>query len=195
MACRQGRQWQGDARMPPLVVAVNISPRQFKYDDLVALVEDTLRETGLDAGSLELEITEGTMMEDTDQASDTLSRLKELGVKIAIDDFGTGYSSRAYLKRFPVQRLKIDQSFVRGLTNDKDDVAIVKAMIGLGRSLRLDVIAEGVETEAELGILADLGCQEAQGYLICRSVPPEELEAWVQARDPARALAPNMVSA
>ena len=195
MACRQGRQWQGDARMPPLVVAVNISPRQFKYDDLVALVEDTLRETGLDAGSLELEITEGTMMEDTDQASDTLSRLKELGVKIAIDDFGTGYSSLAYLKRFPVQRLKIDQSFVRGLTNDKDDVAIVKAMIGLGRSLRLDVIAEGVETEAELGILADLGCQEAQGYLICRPVPPEELEAWVQARDPARALAPNMVSA
>ena len=122
------------------------------------------------------------MMEDVEQVSETLSRLTKLGVCIAIDDFGTGYSSLAYLKRFPVRRLKIDQSFVRGLTTDRDDVAIVQAMIRLGHSLRLNVIAEGIETDVKLDILADLGCEEAQGYLICRPIPPGEFATWIEAR-------------
>ena len=194
-ACQQAEKWQADPLVPPLLVAVNISPRQFKNDDLVALVEDTLRETGLAAGSLELEITEGTMMEDFEQASETLSHLSKLGVKIAIDDFGTGYSSLAYLKRFPVQRLKIDQSFVRGLTTDNDDTAIVRAVIGLGHSLRLNVIAEGVETDVELDILAGLGCQEAQGYLFCRPVAAEDFKAWIAARHEALAVEADTVPA
>lgn len=185
MACRQAARWQADERMGGLGVAVNIAPRQFKNDDLIALVEDTLLESGLAAALLEIEITEGTMMEDVERASETLSRLSDLGVKIAIDDFGTGYSSLAYLKRFPVQRLKIDQSFVRELSTDSGDEAIVQAMIWLGHSLQLNVIAEGVETDIELDILADLGCQEAQGYLFCKPVPADEFASWIMDRHEA----------
>jgi len=195
MACEQARQWQAEARMPALRVAVNVSPRQFKSGDLVGFVEDTLRQTGVAAESLELEITEGMMMDDVERASATLARLKELGVSIAIDDFGTGYSSLAYLKRFPVHRLKVDQSFVRGLTTDRDDAAIVKAVIQLGHSLRLKVIAEGVETDEQLAALHDLGCDEAQGYLFCRPVPADEFTAWVKARHQLRALEPTTVPA
>jgi diguanylate cyclase (GGDEF)-like protein/PAS domain S-box-containing protein len=195
MACAQAKQWQAEAQMPALRVAVNISPRQFKSDELVGLVEDTLRETGVAGESLEVEITEGMMMEDVEQARETLSRLKELGVSIAIDDFGTGYSSLAYLKRFPVQRLKIDQSFVRGLTTDADDAAIVKAVIQLGHNLRLTVIAEGVEADEQLAVLRDLGCDEAQGYLFCRPVPPDEFTAWVEARHQLRPLEPTTAPA
>jgi len=195
IACEQVSQWQAEARMPALRVAVNVSPRQFKSGDLVGFVEDTLRQTGVAAESLELEITEGMMMDDVERASATLARLKELGVSIAIDDFGTGYSSLAYLKRFPVHRLKVDQSFVRGLTTDRDDAAIVKAVIQLGHSLRLKVIAEGVETDEQLAALRDLGCDEAQGYLFCRPVPPDEFTAWVEAHHQPRTLEPTTVPA
>ena len=195
MACEQARQWQAKARMPALRVAVNISPRQFKSDNLVGLVDDILRETGVAAKSLELEITEGMMMEDVERANETLTRLKDLGVSIAIDDFGTGYSSLAYLKRFPVQRLKIDQSFVRGLTTDTDDAAIVEAVIQLGHNLRLTVIAEGVETDEQLAALHDLGCDEAQGYLFCRPVPPDEFTAWAEARHKLQTLEPTTAPA
>ena len=133
------------------------------------------------------------MMDDVERASATLARLKELGVNIAIDDFGTGYSSLAYLKRFPVHRLKVDQSFVRGLTTDRDDAAIVKAVIQLGHSLRLKVIAEGVETDEQLAALHDLGCDEAQGYLFCRPVPPDEFTAWAEAHHQPRTLEPTTV--
>ena len=180
--------------MPSLRIAVNISPRQFKRGDLVRLVENTLRETGVAAESLELEITEGMMMEDVEQASETLSHLNDMGVDVAIDDFGTGYSSLAYLKRFPVQRLKIDQSFVRGLTIDTDDAAIVQAVIRLGHSLRLKVTAEGVETDKQLAILRDLGCDEAQGYLFCMPVPPDELTVWIEAQDQVGILESNMAT-
>ena len=195
IACEQVSQGQAEARMPALRVAVNVSPRQFKSGDLVGFVEDTLRQTGVAAESLELEITEGMMMDDVERASATLARLKELGVSIAIDDFGTGYSSLAYLKRFPVHRLKVDQSFVRGLTTDRDDAAIVKAVIQLGHSLRLKVIAEGVETDEQLAALRDLGCDEAQGYLFCRPVPPYEFTAWVEAHHQPRTLEPTTVPA
>lgn len=195
MACEKAKQWQADARMTTLRVAVNISPRQFKSDDLVSLVEDTLRTTGLAAEFLELEITEGSMMEDIGQASETLSCLTKLGICIAIDDFGTGYSSLEYLKRFPVQRLKVDQSFVRGLTTDRDDAAIVEAVIRLGHGMRLNVIAEGVETDEQLAALSELGCDDAQGYLFCRPMPPDEITAWVQAQHKAATVKPNTVPA
>lgn len=133
------------------------------------------------------------MMEDVEQASATLSRLTKLGVSISIDDFGTGYSSLSYLKRFPVHQLKVDQSFVRGLTTDTDDAAITEAVIRLGHGLRLDVIAEGVETGEQLEILADFGCEKAQGYLFCKPLPPDALVAWVLAWQKAKASEPDSV--
>jgi diguanylate cyclase (GGDEF)-like protein/PAS domain S-box-containing protein len=183
IACEQAMEWQASEEISDLRIAVNISPRQFNSDDLVASVEATLRDTGLPPERLELEITEGTVVEDAEQAVSTLSRLAALGVQVAIDDFGTGYSSLAYLKRFPVHRLKVDQSFVRGLTTDSDDAAIVQAVIQLGHAMRLEVIAEGVETEDQLTGLRALACDEVQGYLFCKPLPSDELVEWMNTRD------------
>ena len=168
-ACRQARAWL-DAGLDFGVVSVNLSVRQFHERELGELVADVLRETGLPADRLELEITESALLNDVEQAVRTLQTLRALGVALAVDDFGTGYSSLAYLKRFPIGKLKVDQSFVRGIASDDSDRAIVTATIAMARSLGFTTTAEGVETEAQLAILRALGCNAYQGYLFSRPV-------------------------
>lgn len=169
-ACQQGALWHR-ALGRDWLVAVNLSARQFRRTDLVAFVAEVLADTGLPAHLLELEITESTLMHNVEEVIQRLEALVRLGVRLAIDDFGTGYSSLAYLKRFPVQKLKIDQSFVRGLGGDGNDAAIVKTVIALANVLGLDLLAEGVETPAQLASLQQLGCQCFQGYLFSRPLP------------------------
>jgi len=172
-ACAQNKAWQRQG-FPSLLMSVNLSPRQFRQKNLVGMIAGMLHETGLEPRFLDLEITEGTMMHHPDEAVALLQQLHRLGVQLSVDDFGTGYSSLAYLKRFPVQRLKIDQSFVRDLTTDADDAGIVTAVIAMAKSLGLGVVAEGVETEEQLAYLANLQCDEYQGYYFSRPLPAEE---------------------
>ena len=172
-ACAQTRAWL-DAGLPRLRVAVNISARQFRSPHLPQTIESILRETGLDPRDLELEITESVAMQDVELAIATLNQLKRIGVGLSIDDFGTGYSSLSYLKRFPIDRLKVDQSFIRNLTTDANDAAIVRAIISLGHALKLKVIAEGVETEWQLEALRRYRCDEMQGFLFSRPLPAVE---------------------
>ena len=146
-ACAQSKAWQ-DAGLPALTVAVNLSPRQFRQQDIVSLIEELLAETGLDPCFLELEITESMVMRDVDRVTAVLGDLKRLGIFLTMDDFGTGYSSLSYLKRFPFDKLKIDQSFVRDITCDPDNAAIAKAIIAMAHSLHMTVIAEGVDARA-----------------------------------------------
>lgn len=178
-ACRQNKAWQ-EAGLPPLVVAVNVSTRQFSLGDILGVVQQALGESGLAAEYLEVEITESLLAQDMENTLEVLNHLHQLGVQIAVDDFGTGYSSLAYLKRFPLHKLKLDQSFVRDLEQDADDRAIASGVVNLGHSLGLIVIAEGVETPAQLDILRRLGCDEIQGYLYSRPLPAAELAAWLQ---------------
>ena len=175
-ACRQNKAWQ-DAGLQPLVVAVNTSTRQYSIGDVYDMVEQALQDSGLQPHYLEVEITESLLAQDLDSTLEVMSKLKGLGVHIAVDDFGTGYSSLAYLKRFPIDKLKIDQSFIRDLETDEDDRAIAAGVINLSHSLQLTAIAEGVETEQQLATLHQLGCDEAQGFLFSRPLPPHELEA------------------
>ncbi|WP_163854485.1 putative bifunctional diguanylate cyclase/phosphodiesterase [Paenibacillus elgii] len=163
-ACRQNKQWQ-DAGLEVVPVSVNLSIRQFMQHQLCARIGRTLRETGLAPGLLELEITESCTM-DVDYASDLLHELKKLGVKISIDDFGTGYSSLSYLKKFPIDKLKIDRSFVRDIMTDPNDAAIVASIIAMTRHLNMEVIAEGVETEEQLRFLHDNQCHLIQGFYL-----------------------------
>ncbi|MES2160623.1 MAG: EAL domain-containing protein [Pseudomonadota bacterium] len=174
-ACLQTMAWHR-AGWPALRVAVNLSPRQFTQQTLVQSIADLLRETGMVPQLLELELTEGTVMSDVDSAIEILRDLKALGVHISIDDFGTGYSSLSYLRRFPIDVLKIDQSFVRELNVDADDAAIVRAIVTLAHSLRLQVIAEGVETDTQLDFLRSEGCDLMQGYYYSRPVDTEAFE-------------------
>src|SRR5690606_27184832 len=159
-ACRQIRTWQ-DAGFA-LQVAVNVSARQFQQYDVADLVLNVMHESGVRAEHLEVELTESAVMNDAETSIVTLERLADSGVQIAIDDFGTGYSSLSYLKRLPLDVLKIDQSFVRDISSDPNDAAIVRAIITLARSLGIKVIAEGVENEAQLAFLNAYGCQYAQ---------------------------------
>ena len=175
-ACAQNKAWQ-DAGLPPLQISVNLSARQFVQKDLVQSVAGVLRDTGLEAQYLEIELTESLVMTDVDHAIDVMRQLKLLGVKLSINDFGTGYSSLAYLKRFPIDVLKIDQSFVRDITVDLNDAAITVSIISLGHNLKLKVIAEGVETQEQLAYLLHHGCDEVQGYLFSRPLPADEFEA------------------
>ncbi|MGH8808861.1 MAG: putative bifunctional diguanylate cyclase/phosphodiesterase [Noviherbaspirillum sp.] len=175
-ACAQNVAWQR-AGFPAIPISVNLSPRQLVRNDIVRLVADVLQSTGLDARHLELEITETVVMRDVDKSLATLKKLKELGVKISIDDFGTGYSSLNYLKRFPVDTLKIDRSFVHDIATDQDGAAIVKAMISLAHILNLQVVAEGVEAEEQCRFLMDNGCDEVQGYYFGR---PLSVDAFAQ---------------
>ncbi|MDD3354199.1 EAL domain-containing protein [Zoogloea sp.] len=173
-ACRQARTWQ-DRGFPAVPVAVNLSAMQFRRDDIVATVRKALANSALDGQWLELELTESLLMQSGSNVEATLAALKTLGVRMSIDDFGTGYSSLAYLKRFPVDRLKIDQSFVRDVTDDPDDAAIVRAIIQMGRSLRLEVIAEGTESPEQMDFLRDEGCTAAQGYLFSPPLPADAI--------------------
>ena len=172
-ACRQIREWQDAGHC--LQVAVNVSARQFQDYDVAQLVADIMRDTGALAQNLEIELTESAVMNDAEASIVTLERLAALGVQIAIDDFGTGYSSLSYLKRLPLDLLKIDQSFVRDISSDPDDAAIVRAIITLAGSLGIKVIAEGVENEAQLAFLNACGCQYAQGFLFGRPLTAPQL--------------------
>ena len=174
-ACTQNKVWQ-DLGLPPVRVAVNLSAPQFLYRDLMASVIRALETSGLDHPYLELEITEGILMRETEVTISTLRRLTELGIQIAVDDFGTGYSSMAYLKRFPVHKIKIDRAFVTEVTSDRGDAAIVGAVIGLAHGLGLTVAAEGVETLEQAVYLRARGCDELQGYYFGRPMPAHEFE-------------------
>jgi diguanylate cyclase (GGDEF)-like protein len=177
-SCRQASEWHRRyPNRPPLTVSVNLSVRQFQHPALVDEVAEALRETALPPGCLSLEITESMMMEAAEATSVILRDLKALGVRLAIDDFGTGYSSLGYLKRFPVDTLKIDRTFVAGLGQDPEDTAIVHAVIRLAHTLGLAVTAEGVETAAQRDDLRATGCELGQGYYFAKPLPPESLEA------------------
>lgn len=182
-ACAQAHTWR-KAGFYGLRMAVNLSVLQFRQTDLVGMVERILRDTGVDPflHALELELTESLLMRDVERNIATLHRLVEMGIKLSVDDFGTGYSSLSYLRRFPIHALKIDRSFVQDMVENADDAAIVGAVIALGHSLRLNVIAEGVETEKQRTQLRILGCDEMQGFLISRPLPPDELLPVLRAR-------------
>ena len=173
-ACRQARAWQV-AGLPPTCVAINISSAELRDRGFVANLRAVLRETGLDPRYLELELTETVLMEDSRSAAEVLAELKAIGVQLALDDFGTGYSSLSYLKRFPIDTLKIDQSFVRDLETDTDDAGIVTAVIGMGKSLNMRIVAEGVETREQLDLVRSLGCTDVQGFYYSPPVPVREL--------------------
>ncbi|MDQ3201332.1 MAG: EAL domain-containing protein [Pseudomonadota bacterium] len=171
-ACRQTCAWR-KAGLPKICMSVNISAIDFRQRDFVESIEQILQQTGMDPTCLELEITEGVLMQNVEATVNTLNRIKALGVRLAIDDFGTGYSSLSYLRRFPIDVLKIDQSFIRGLSSDSNDAALVSAIISLGRSLNLTIIAEGVETLEQLEFLKAHQCEEVQGYYFSKPVEPD----------------------
>jgi diguanylate cyclase (GGDEF)-like protein len=171
-ACMQCRRWV-DLGNPSMQVSVNLSPRQFRQKDIVRAIDDILTQTGLPARCLELEITETTIMHSTAHTIGALHELTALGVRISVDDFGTGYSSLAYLHRFPVHKLKIDQSFVRDIGADRADTALVGTMVALAKQLKLTSVAEGIETAAQLDYLVEIGCDAGQGYFFSPPRSPE----------------------
>ncbi|MGH8671065.1 MAG: bifunctional diguanylate cyclase/phosphodiesterase [Burkholderiales bacterium] len=185
-ACAQNRAWQ-DAGLPPLRIAVNLSARQFRQENLLAMVWRVLEETRMEAQWLELEITESMVMQNVDETGQILQQLKTMGVHIAIDDFGTGYSSLSYLKRFPIHTLKIDRSFVQDLPDDVDDAVLTRAMIAMAHMLKLRLVAEGVETKAQLDFLREHLCDEMQGYYFSTPLSAEDLEQLLRNRpDPVQ---------
>jgi EAL domain-containing protein (putative c-di-GMP-specific phosphodiesterase class I) len=177
-ACAQLSEWRREGR-PALDVSVNLSARQFREADLTAMARLALEDASLSPHHLCLELTESTLMRGDDATMRTLIDLKRAGVRIAIDDFGTGYSSLSYLKHFPIDVIKIDQSFVRDLESNPDDLAITRAVIEMAHSLRLTVVAEGVETEGQLALLREHGCDAAQGYLFGAPMPADEFSKWL----------------
>jgi EAL domain-containing protein (putative c-di-GMP-specific phosphodiesterase class I) len=179
-SCKQGARWQKHAAPGGhFKMAVNVSARQFDAT-LPRQVRDILSSTGLPGPALTLEMTESVLMERTDEVVELLRRMKTLGLKVAVDDFGTGYSSLSYLSRFPVDILKIDKSFVQHLGNDSGKGELVHTIVRLGESLRLDTIAEGIETTAQCEALTAMGCIFGQGYLFSRPVPPEEIDVLLE---------------
>jgi len=180
--CRQGQQWRAQG-LPDLTLAVNVSPRQFHLTDLAGCASGALADSGFPPELLELEITETALAERTEEeARQVLTRLRGLGLRIAVDDFGTGYSSLAQLKRFPIDVLKIDQGFIRDIPQSEDDMAISAAIIAMGHSMGLSVLAEGVETEGQLAFLRERGCDSYQGYLCSRPLAADDFAALLQAR-------------
>ncbi|OGT97333.1 MAG: hypothetical protein A2X80_09415 [Geobacteraceae bacterium GWB2_52_12] len=178
-ACRQVKLWL-EAGFKPACVAVNVSGRQFGRTDLIEVVKGALQQAGISPGHLELEITEGTIMRNPEEAIRTMHRLKEMGIRLTIDDFGTGYSSLNYLKQFPLDFLKIDQSFVRNVATSHSDRAIIRAIIAMAHSLNLKLVAEGVETEEQFSFLREQGCDELQGFLFSRPVAAEAFSALLE---------------
>ena len=179
-ACKQNIAWQ-HAGLTPVHVAVNIARPHFRQGGLVASVGGALKETGVEPNWLEVELTESMLMQSVDTTLKTLFQLKDMGVRLAIDDFGTGYSSLSYLKRFPLDTLKIDRSFVKDLPRDPEDAAITKAIIAMSHSLKLSVVAEGVETAEQLAFLQQHGCDLVQGFLFSRPVAAEDIPAMLSA--------------
>jgi diguanylate cyclase (GGDEF)-like protein/PAS domain S-box-containing protein len=194
-ACRQMAAWHAEVlAIPPMSLSVNLSPKEFLSSNLVEEVDRILRATGLPPGCLKLEITEGVVMRDVESTITTLWRLKELGIRIAIDDFGTGYSSLGYLKRLPVDVLKIDRSFVSGLGHNPEDAAIVRAIIAMAKSLSLAVTGEGVESEEQANLLKAWGCDRGQGYYYGKPLDGAAAAALVRAADPAEAVNPTAIA-
>lgn len=171
-ACAQAAEWR-QTIAPDLSIAVNLSPRQINAG-LAQMVQGCLTRAGLEPGALELEITEGLLMMDSETVMPALTSLTRTGVRISVDDFGTGYSSLSYLKRFPLHNLKIDRSFVAGLPDNRDSTAITHAVVAMAHSLGMSVTAEGVETPEQAAYLRSLGCERQQGFLFCRPVEPAE---------------------
>jgi diguanylate cyclase (GGDEF)-like protein len=186
-ACRQARAWQDDG-VPPLRVSVNLSASQFRDGGLVDNIRGALADAGLDARYLEVELTESAVMSDPEQSIAVLEQLSAMGVLVSVDDFGTGYSSMSYLRRFPIDKLKIDRVFIDEIVSRPEDASIVRAIVLLAHSLRLKVVAEGVETPAQLDFLKAAGCDEYQGYHFSRPLPAPDFERLVRAAQPADAL-------
>ena len=184
-ACREAASWP-----VPLQIAVNLSPAQFMHGDVVSLVHSILLETGLAPDRLELEITEGVLIEDFDRGLALLRRLKALGVRISMDDFGSGYSSLSYLQAFPFDKIKIDRAFVMNLGRNPQSAAIVRAVIDLGHGLEMSIVAEGVETQEQLGFLSEEGCDAVQGYFIGKPLPIGQYAALV-GRNAVNAMEPT----
>lgn len=182
-SCRQGKAWL-DAGLPPIRIAVNLSTHQFLHSDICTIVENTLAETGFPAEYLELELTESALMKREKEAIDILNRLHELGIHLAIDDFGTGYSSLAYLKSFPLDVLKIDKSFIDDIPMQSDDMEITATIIAMAKTLRMKVIAEGVETPAQMAFLSSRNCDFYQGYFASKPLPAEEFAAFLKRHVP-----------
>lgn len=178
-ACAQNKAWQ-DAGLPSIAVSVNISARQFRRQEMVDAVQQTLAATGLAARHLDLELTETMIMHEPDRVISVLRQLSEMGVQISVDDFGTGYSSLNYLKRFPINKVKIDQSFVREITSDPDDAAVAKTIVSIAHDMHMKVIAEGTETEGQINALRSYGCDEVQGYYFSRPLPPDDVAAMLR---------------
>ncbi|MCX7087192.1 MAG: EAL domain-containing protein [Methylococcales bacterium] len=181
-ACKQHVRWVSQG-LPPLRIAVNISAKHFHQTDFCHFVQLTLADAGIDPRFIELELTESMMMINVEHAIDTMNKLRALGFKLAIDDFGTGYSSLSYLRRFPIDRIKIDQSFVRNISTIPANEAIVRAIMALGHNLGLEMIAEGIETIEELNCIRSHNCLEAQGYYFLKPAPANELESWLHLFD------------
>jgi EAL domain-containing protein (putative c-di-GMP-specific phosphodiesterase class I) len=177
-ACLEAASWSGAQK-----VSVNVSAIQFESPNLVATIMSTLGESGLDPQRLELEVTESVMLDAGGTALAVLQNIREIGVRVALDDFGIGYSSLGYLRDFPFDRIKIDQSFVRGTANDAVGRAIVRAVASLGQSLGIATVAEGVETEEQVARVASDGCTDVQGYLISRPMPPREIDGFLRSRN------------
>jgi EAL domain-containing protein (putative c-di-GMP-specific phosphodiesterase class I) len=184
-ACRQLRLWEGMFDFDrPLIMSVNLSGKQFAQPNLVARIQEILEATGLSAQSLKLEITESVVMDDVESAIEVLKDMKALKVKLGIDDFGTGYSSLSYLSRFPTDTLKVDKSFVGRMETESEgeNVAIVRTIVTLAHALGMDVIAEGVETAAQLAKLRAIGCEYGQGYFFAKPLPSDEATALMASR-------------
>ncbi len=192
-ACKQTLAWHQHGQFTKVPVAVNLSPVQLNQHDFIERVVAILNETGLDPRYLELELTESAVMQNPDRANTILTALRDLGIKISIDDFGTGYSNLAKLKRFPIDRLKIDRSFTAGVTKDAQDAAIVKAVIALAHSLQLDVVAEGVETQDQLEFIRSLQGEQYQGFLCSKALSPADLEAFMQSWKDNSSVLPEIV--
>jgi EAL domain-containing protein (putative c-di-GMP-specific phosphodiesterase class I) len=190
-ACRQMREWL-DSGMTPLRLAVNLSAQQFHDVNLASVVRSALTEARLEPGYLELELTESVLMTNAEESAATLQALSAMGVHISIDDFGTGYSSLSYLRRFPLDKLKIDRSFIRDLMTNADDASIVRAIISLAHNLRLRVVAEGVETAQQLEFLRELGCDQYQGFYCSPAVPASQFIELIARQ---RAQAPELAEA
>ena len=180
-ACRQLRAWQQQG-CAPVSVAVNIAGSHFRQPSLLTAVADALRDSNLDPGLLEIEVTESMLMDNVEGTIAVLRDLKAMGVRLAIDDFGTGYSSLAYLKRFPLDTLKIDRSFIKDTPGDAGDAALTTAIIGMAHSLKLSVVAEGVELQTQFDFLRERGCDVIQGYLVSRPIPPENMPEFIRGR-------------
>ena len=178
-ACAQLRQWQAEPSTAHLLLAINVSANQFHQRDFCERVQDTVRRYAIDPSRLKLELTEGVLLENIEETIASMQQLTDMGVQFSLDDFGTGYSSLQYLKRLPLRQLKIDQSFVRDLVSDASDQAIVSTIIAMAHALQLDVIAEGVETQEQRGLLEQLGCRRYQGYLFSRPLPASQFHEWL----------------